>query len=505
MKPRNLSKSSYGAGLQCHKRLWIEKNSPEQIPTASISQQAVFDQGHEVGDWSHRLFPDGILLSGELDFAAHLQASREALAARKPLFEPAFSIPGAYARADILVPADATAWDLLEVKSASNVWESSGKIKAVYLQDIAFQLYVYRAAGLEIRSAYLVFLNRDYVRQGEIDPQKLFRWEDVTFPAEALIPSIPAQLRELSDILQSPTVPDKIIGPHCNSPYDCSLISHCWKDVPSDSVFTLVRAGKRAWTFWNAGILRVVDLPTTETYSVNQSIQITAERTEEIYLDAAAIRQFLAGLRYPLSFLDFETIMPAVPMFDGCHPYAQVPFQFSLHARVSKNGELTHREHLAEGSGDPRPGFLEALQISLEPEGSIIAYNSAFETSRLRELAITYSGYVAWLESILPRFVDADLLKPFRDFSLYHPRQHGSASIKAVLPAFTDLSYDDLEIQEGGTASNQFLRLLKGFVPEPEIVTLRKSLSSYCERDTLAMVKLVDKLQLIIESGTRSR
>src|ERR1035441_452811 len=113
MKPITLSKSSFGAGLQCHKRLWIEKNDRGLVPEPSVSQQAIFDQGHEVGSWSHRLFPEGILLSGELDFKTHLQTSRDALAARKPLFEPAFSIPGAYARADILVPFGFRGWDLL--------------------------------------------------------------------------------------------------------------------------------------------------------------------------------------------------------------------------------------------------------------------------------------------------------------------------------------------------------------------------------------------------------
>ena len=127
-----------------------------------------------------------------------------------------------------------------------------------------------------------------------------------------------------------------------------------------------------------------------------------------------------------------------------------------------------------------------------------MSYNSAFETGRLKELAKQLSDYAGWIESILPRFANADLLQPFRAFALYDPSQHGSASIKAVLPAFTDLSYEDLAIQEGGTASNQFLALLKSLIPKEEIPKLRENLSKYCERDTLAMVKLVEKLQLMI-------
>jgi hypothetical protein len=495
MQPVTLSKSSFAAGLQCQKRLWIEKRNRELVPQPSAARQAVFDQGHEVGTWSHRLFPDGILLSGELDFKAHIQASRDALLARRPLFEPAFAIPGAYARADILTPVGTNEWDLLEVKSASNVWENSGKVKAVYLQDVAFQLYVYRAAGVKIRDAFLVFLNRDYVRRGDIELEQLFRQQCVTQEAEALLPMVSSQLLALSEVLQMPAIPGTSIGPHCSSPYECGLVSHCWKSVPMDSVFTLTRGGDRTWKWWNSGVTRIVDLPIEETYSRTQTIQIAAERSREVYLDAPAIRHFLQGLRYPLHFLDFETIMPGVPMFNGCRPYGQVPFQFSLHVQQAPDGEASHIDFLADASGDPRPHFLLALKKCLGQEGSIVAYNSSFERSRMKELGEIWPEDAEWLEAIQFRCVEADLLKPFRDFSAYHPDQRGSASIKAVLPAFTELGYGDLEYKEGGTASNQFLRLLKGTVPEPEIAALRQNLSLYCERDTWAMVTLVKRLR----------
>jgi len=498
MRAVTLSKSSFGAGLQCHKRLWIEKKQPELVPETVPSQQGIFDQGHDVGVWSHKLFPGGILLSGELDFQAHLQASSEALAARKPLFEPAFAIPGAYARADILVPVDVASWDLLEVKSASNIWESNGQIKAVNLQDIAFQLYVYRQAGLDIRHAYLVFLNRDYVRNGDVDPHRLFRREDVTAQVEALLPTIPGQLVLLSNMLEGEAMPEVAIGPQCHCPYDCGLVGHCWKHVPEDSVLSLVRGGARSWRWWNGGIVRLIDLPSTETFSAAQAIQVEAERSKEPYFDAIIIGQFLGGFRYPLYFLDFETVMPAVPMFEGCRPYAQVPFQFSLHIQAAPGVELTHYEYLADGRSDPRPGFLDALQAHIGTQGSIVSYNSSFETSRLRELATQFPAHAAWINQTLVRFENADLLQPFRSFALYHPSQHGSASIKAVLPAFTNLGYEDLGIQEGGTASNEFLRLLKGLIASTEIPTLRQNLLNYCERDTWAMVKLFEKLHTLV-------
>jgi Domain of unknown function(DUF2779) len=312
------------------------------------------------------------------------------------------------------------------------------------------------------------------------------------------LPTIPTQLAALSQMLQRPSVPEVGIGPRCSAPYDCSLMSHCWKDIPADSVFTLYGVGINAWAWWNDGIIRVVDLPPLGKYSSKQAIQITAERTQQTHLDAPAVQQFLESLRYPLSFLDFETIMPAVPMFEGCRPYAQIPFQFSLHLQMSPGGEVTHLAYLADGRGDPRLGFLRALEASLGPDGAIVSYNSSFEMSRLKELAKQFPAFATWIESILLRFNNADLLQPFRSFALYHPSQHGSASIKAVLPAFTDLSYDDLAIQEGGTASNKFLGLLKDLIPRDDISKLRDDLSKYCAQDTLAMVKLVEKLRSLV-------
>jgi hypothetical protein len=187
--------------------------------------------------------------------------------------------------------------------------------------------------------------------------------------------------------------------------------------------------------------------------------------------------------------------MPAVPMFDGCRPYAQIPFAFSLHIQATPGGELIHVGFLADALGDPRPDFLQALQACLGREGSIVSYNASFEISRLRELAVKFPEHAAWINQAILRFEQADLLQPFRSFAAYHPDQHGSASIKAVLPAFTELSYDDLEIAEGATASQSYLMLLKGMVSRDDTPRLRKNLLLYCERDTEAMVRLIERLR----------
>ncbi len=122
-----------------------------------------------------------------------------------------------------------------------------------------------------------------------------------------------------------------------------------------------------------------------------------------------------------------------------------------------------------------------------------MVYNAAFEKSRLRECAEFLPEHADWVRRLERRFVD--LLKPFRSFHYYHPNQFGSASIKAVLPALTGKGYDHLEIQEGSTASLEFLRVSFGDVPETEKQRLRRQLEEYCALDTEGMVFIVAELE----------
>jgi hypothetical protein len=213
-------------------------------------------------------------------------------------------------------------------------------------------------------------------------------------------------------------------------------------------------------------------------------------------VDTANVQGFLSQLAYPLSFLDFETFGTAVPLLDGTRPYQQVPFQFSLHVRREPGGPLTHHAFLADGAGDPRPQLLERMQGWLEDAGSIVVYFAGFETGRLTELARDFPTYAPWIQTLLPRVVD--LHAPFKAFDVYHPRQNGSTSIKAVLPALTGTGYEGMAIADGATASQTFLRLAFGEPPADgglHAAQVRRDLEAYCALDTLAMVRIIDEVE----------
>ena len=111
----------------------------------------------------------------------------------------------------------------------------------------------------------------------------------------------------------------------------------------------------------------------------------------------------------------------------------------------------------------------------------------------MKECAEILPEYQPWVVAVNQRIVD--LLLPFRGFNFYHPDQCGSASMKLVLPALTGKDYKHLEIQEGGAASREFLRITFTDVSEAERKRVRRALEKYCGQDTEGMVWILDALK----------
>jgi hypothetical protein len=175
----------------------------------------------------------------------------------------------------------------------------------------------------------------------------------------------------------------------------------------------------------------------------------------------------------------------------------QMPFQYSLHI-VDDLGNMTHSDFLGDHNSDPRRELCEQMLRDIPESGSIMAYNQSFEISRIREMAKEFDDLSEGLLALVERFVD--LIVPFRNGGYYHPDMNGSFSIKSVLPAlFADdpeLSYKNLNIQDGGMAMDTFanLHLIEDKALLPQI---REDLLDYCKLDTLAMVRIFDNLQEI--------
>jgi len=479
-----LSKSRYLNGLQCPKLLWVAINEPERIPEPDAATQHIFDQGHLVGELAKKLYPGGIDVPTE-DFMSNVRETRELLHQRKPLFEGGFLAGSLFARADILNPVGESAWDIIEVKSSTS-------IKDVNIHDVAFQKYCYEQAGLEINRCFLMHINNQYVRNGDIVPEQLFTMENVTDQVDKIFDELPGRVGEMVEVIGLGECPTISIGPHCSNPYACAL-TECWDGLPEHNIFTLYYGGKKSFQLYNDGILTINDIPLTFALNDKQRIQRDCIVSGAPYLDKNAIKQFLAKLEYPLYFLDFETFGTAIPLFDGVRPYQNVPFQFSLHVQESPNGGLKHYEYLADGRKDPRPELLESLGRLIGDSGSILAYNKSFEETVLREAAQAFPESTGWIDGAIGRLVD--LIAPFRSFHYYHPLQNGSASLKKVLPAVTGQSYDEMAIAKGDDASLAYLRITFDDVSLEEAERVREDLLSYCKMDTEGMVGIVGRLE----------
>lgn len=480
-----ISKSKYLQGLQCPKLLWVAINDKKRMPEVDASTQHIFDQGHVIGELATKCYEEGIEVPFD-NFKGNIERTKELLLKRKPLFEAGILVDNLFARPDILNPVGDDEWDIIEVKSSTSV-------KDVNIQDVSFQKYLYEKAGLKIRKCFLMYINNKYVKDGGIDHKQLFVQEDITEDVKSAMVGIQERLEEMFKILKG-NEPNCKIGRHCKDPYSCDLMSECKAFLPENSVDDLCCGGKKTFDLIEKGILSIKDIPEDYKLTPRQTIQRECEIEEKPHIDKEEISKWLDKLIYPLYYFDFETIGPAIPLFDGTKPYQPIPFQFSLHIQNEPGGELIHHSFLADGQDDPRIALLQAMRDYIGDEGNLIAYCQSFEIGRLKECAEAFSEYKEWIETLIPRFID--LYVPFSKFWYYNPIQKGSASIKKVLPAVTGESYDDMEIGNGSLASLEYERVTYGDnVSDEDRETVRTNLEKYCGLDTEGMVWIIDKLR----------
>lgn len=484
----HLSKSKYLNGLKCSRLLWISVNAKERLPEFDEAQQKLFDEGHIVGEYAKKLFSNGIDTADE-EFSKNLELTKKLLKENKLLFEPAFLVDRLYARADILEPTK-KGWNIIEVKSST-------KVKDINIQDVAFQKYVYEKAGLKINKCFLLHINNQYVRQGEINSSELFVKKDISINVAKEIKLVPERVKLMLDVIDSKE-PVVKIGDFCNKPYKCPMEPECWAFLPKEnSVFDLYRGGRNSLELFEDGVLAIRDIPASFEIGDKQQIQLECEKTGKVYINENAIKEFLNTLKYPLYFLDFETYQTAIPLYDGLKPYQQIPFQFSVH-KIDGKGKKTHYSFIASGKKDPRKKFINSIKKRLGNKGSIIVYNQIFEQGILKEIGKYFPLEKDAVQKIIERMID--LLMPFRNFDYYDRKQEGSASIKYVLPALTNITYKGMEIENGAQALIRYAYITHGNIKgnkakRDEIKKTREDLKRYCELDTEAMIQVLNKLR----------
>ena len=486
-----LSKSLYIRGLQCEKSLWLKKKKPEVLQAPDDGAQAVFDTGTSVGELACELFSGGERIEYTGDFGSQMAKTKELMEhGTKVVYEATFCFDGILVMVDILCVGD----DGLVI----NEVKSSTSVKEVYIDDAAIQYYVISSLGYKVSAVNIIHIDNSYVRGEKLELEKFFHTEDVTEQVKQKQADIPQILSKFDEILSKDTEPEIDIGVQCSNPYPCDAWEYCWhkqRGIPEYSIFDISGLrSKKKFELYKNGIVKFEDIKELDKFNASQQIQIRSELSKEQIIDKEAIKEFLETLSYPLYHLDFETFQQAVPEFVGLSPYEQIPFQFSIHKDDGK-GNLEHFEFLAEVGADPRYELALNLIKFIPQDACVLAYNMSFEKGVIRRLAEIYTQISNELMAIHDNI--KDLMAPFVSKSYYHPKMRGSYSIKYVLPALVpefESAYKDLNlIHHGGEAMQAYEAM--AYMPAKERDAYKKALLAYCRLDTLAMVKVLEKLR----------
>jgi hypothetical protein len=494
-----LSKSRFLSGSQCEKKLFFDIYRKDLKPQVTEAKQAVFDTGHAIGALAQQLFPGGKDANEGIngDWGLAIERTKTWLKEEvATIYEATFSIEGGFAALDILHHQNGERW-AIEVKS-------SGEIKDYYIIDASYQYFVMKKAGFAPDKVFLMHIDKAYRKNGQIEPEKLFKLEEITQEVIENQDAIEKKQALLLSMLALKDEPSTGIGKHCGDPFDCDYKHHCWAHLPENSVLDIFRAGQKGWRLYEEGIHAINDVEDNFFNNPRQIVQIKGTKSNEVQINKESIKKFLESFTAPLYFFDFETINPTLPVLNGTSPFQQVPFQYSLHITDIDGVILEHREFLAEPidfntpcATDPRLKLINQLKRDFASTGTIIAYYSSFEVSRFRELAEAFPEESAFLESLIERV--EDLLVPFKSGWYFDPKMGGSDSIKSVLPAIDpNYSYNELNIKNGSDASNIFLSMaLNEFTGDQE--STLKDLLSYCKRDSEGMVVIYKHLKSIVK------
>ncbi|MCK5358924.1 MAG: DUF2779 domain-containing protein [Elusimicrobiales bacterium] len=486
MFKKRISKSQYMMGLQCLKRIWLYNYRKDLIPPIPQGQQMRFNEGHLVGDLARNYYKGGKLI--EADYKQLRQAIEETAhlvkAGTKIIYEGCFVFDDVLIRADILKKNRDKSWDLIEVKSTTSV-------KEIHAYDTAIQKYVLEELGFKIKNVKMMYINNKFVKNGEIKPKDFFTVKTINTETNAHLQEVKKNLRKFKKILSNEKEPEIAIGPHCANPYVCEFCDHCRKHVPDYSIYDFPHlAWQKKEELKEMGIIKIKDIPDDFPLRPWQELVLKAEKTNKSIIDNEAIGHFIKKLKYPLYFIDFETIMPSLPFYDGLRPYQQLTFQISLHIQNTIGGKVEHFEYLGDAKNDPREELIKFMLKYIKAKGSLVAYNMSFEKTRIKEIAANFPKYAKAMLKLNDRMLD--IMKPFQKRNYIHPKFRGSYSLKKVLPALvSSMSYADLDIGDGGDAQIAYLNMVSGKLSDKEIKKIRKDLKIYCGQDTLAMVKIL--------------
>jgi hypothetical protein len=491
----------------CPKDTWLRLHKPELVekffPTEF--EKHLFEQGNEVEEQARELFPNGVIVTATDDEAVE-ETRRLMGEGTEVIFQATFLADGFYTKCDVLKPGTASGmWDIFEIKGTNS--KKEGSEDRDHISDLAFQKHVLELAGIKVGRTHLVHLNKEYVRNGPLDLPALFVIDDSSEEVNALAARLLQEMHVARAYLNRTKEPN--IGCDCHlsgRSRHCRTFSYSHPEIPNYSVHDIVRIGqskKKLEYFMDERIFVIDDVPDDYKLGDAQKLQVEAHKKQQPIIRRDDIEKVLGAYAFPLYFFDYETYAPAIPAFDTYSPYQRIPFQFSLHVLRDKDVEPEHVEFLHSGRSDPTAAVAQLLERHIEPKGTVVVWYAPFERGVNEEIGERQGSYASLMERINGQV--QDLRDVFSKQYYVHPDFRGSTSIKNVLPVLVpkrELSYDDLEIREGATASEQWWKMTAEDTPAGERERIVQALRLYCGLDSYAMYAIWKKLRHVVDEAT---
>jgi hypothetical protein len=485
-----LSKTNYLLFRECKDNAWLKINKPEiyRLNELSDFEKMILETGIEVDELARKLFPGGFLVNGNNEVSQNLIAKKE-----KVIYQPVFKTPKFKAICDILVYNEKEkAYDLYEAKSTNSEKEGliKKKLNELYSYDIAFQLNVLKELEIKIANVYLIRLNRDYIREDKLNIFELFKIEDFNENVNEVLNDCYLEMNLAYDSLINSKEPNKCSCIYKTKTNHCTSFYYLNKNIPNYSIYDIARISKKkVIELMDNSIISISQVPDDFSLTDRQRKQVEAFNLNRSFINKEKLKKFIDKIEFPLSFIDYETLPSAVPKYENYQPYHHIPFQFSLHILNKFEEELKHFEFLHPENTRPDLNFLKNLKKYLPKSGSIMVWNKSFEMGINHNLSKRNPEYHDFLNNFNDRIVDLEI--PFKEQLYVHPGFKGKSSIKYILPILSPkLSYNQLNIQEGGAACEVYKRLIDDNYNKDERAEKIQDLLAYCRLDTLAMYEI---------------
>lgn len=469
--------TNYMKCSECERHNWLVKNSPESYEQdeAHIFMENTSKEAKEL---AKKLFKGGVQISEE----DGLYETERALKKHTVLYDAYFENDVASCTVDIMVCKNSKA-DIYLVKSGVNVY--------YFAKELSYQKMVLQSKGIKVKNMYLMLIDRDYVRGRKLNIKKLFKITNVNNLDNSK--NMYRRATEIGVTQGLPCEPYSEVKKYCQH---CGFFEYCFKDLPKPNIFEI--SGMDFNTklgYYNKGIISFKDFAKLEDEADKSYMkQVNCSLSNKPMVNKAKLREFLGTLKYPIGFLDFETVAPLIPEFEGHKVGELIITQFSYHV-IEKEGEKPkHYEFVGDGINYPEKELCKALCNCIKENHTVLMY-SPYEKMCIKHLINKQPSFAKELDVIKKNLVDLE--EPFRKKYLYHPLMQGRSSIKKVLPALYPhsrrLGYDNLDVKNGAMAVEKYLDLKN--MPRPERLIMIEKLLNYCCMDTLAMVALLEKIR----------